>query len=266
MMPVSCAAVRSREAGRGHGGRRGSGFGRTSIGRTSCMRGFMAAGARPPWRRRAWAVDLAWHAGCPTRRRVLAAARHHGPCPIGTLIAPHHGADSPPRPPGQVTARARGRPWPIPTLISSPSIEHPAWKGPDDHPSPDDPPPTARARSRSRPAPPDRSPVAPCRAVRDDRGNRRRRSGGGPAEPAVGDPAGHGDVRAGRRHLADERVDRRGGAGPGHHGQRRAVGDRVGGAGVGRVHPDRQQGRRPDRPQTGLRAWACSGTRSARRR
>ena len=40
----------------------------------------------------------------------------------------------------------------------------------------------------------------------------------------------------------------------GHDGQRRAVGDRARGAGLGRVHPDRQQGRRPHRPQAGLRA------------
>ena len=42
--------------------------------------------------------------------------------------------------------------------------------------------------------------------------------------------------------------------GSGHHGQRCAVGDRVGGAGVGSIHPDRQQGRRPHRTQEGLRA------------
>ena len=41
--------------------------------------------------------------------------------------------------------------------------------------------------------------------------------------------------------------------GPGHHRQRRPVGDRARGARLGRVHPDRQQGRRPDRPQAGLR-------------
>ena len=78
-----------------------------------------------------------------------------------------------------------------------------------------------------------------------------------PAESTVGDPAGDGDVRAGRGHLVDERVDRRGGRRPGHHGQRRPVGDRAGGAGLGRVHPDRQQGRRPDRPQAGLRAGSA---------
>ncbi len=39
-----------------------------------------------------------------------------------------------------------------------------------------------------------------------------------------------------------------------HDRQRRSVGDRPRGAGVGGVHPDRQQGRRPLRAQTGLRA------------
>ena len=42
-----------------------------------------------------------------------------------------------------------------------------------------------------------------------------------------------------------------------HDRQRRPVGDRARGAGVGRVHPDRQQGRRPDRPQAGLRAGSA---------
>ena len=41
---------------------------------------------------------------------------------------------------------------------------------------------------------------------------------------------------------------------PRHDGQRRAVGDRARGARLGRVHPDRQQGRRPHRPQARLRA------------
>ena len=39
-----------------------------------------------------------------------------------------------------------------------------------------------------------------------------------------------------------------------HDRQRRPVGDRARGAGLGRVHPDRQQDRRPVRPQAGLRA------------
>ncbi len=48
-------------------------------------------------------------------------------------------------------------------------------------------------------------------------------------------------------------VDRR----PGHHRQRRAVRHRPRGAGLGGVHPDQQQGRRPDRPQAGLRPGAA---------
>ena len=44
---------------------------------------------------------------------------------------------------------------------------------------------------------------------------------------------------------------------PGHDRQRRPVGDRARGAGLGGVHPDRQQGRRPDRPQAGLRPRAA---------
>ena len=81
-----------------------------------------------------------------------------------------------------------------------------------------------------------------------------RGSGGPVGGPAARDPAGDGDVRARRRHVVDERVDLGGGRGSRHDGQRRAVGDRARGAGLGRVHPDRQQGRRPDRPQAGLRA------------
>ena len=72
--------------------------------------------------------------------------------------------------------------------------------------------------------------------------------------PAARDPAGDGDVRPRRRHVADERLDLRRGPRPRHDGQRRPVGDRARGAGLGRVHPDRQQGRRPVRPQAGLRA------------
>jgi hypothetical protein len=75
-------------------------------------------------------------------------------------------------------------------------------------------------------------------------------------EQAAGHPrlpslAGDGDVRARRRHIP-ERVHRVGGPGSRHDRQRRSVGDRTRGAGVGRVHPDRRQGRRPHRPQAGL--------------
>ena len=55
----------------------------------------------------------------------------------------------------------------------------------------------------------------------------------------------------------DERVDLRGRHRPGHDRQRRAVRDRARGAGLGGVHPDQQQGRRPDRPQARLRPRAA---------
>ena len=71
--------------------------------------------------------------------------------------------------------------------------------------------------------------------------------------PAPRDPARDGDVRARRRHVADERVDLGGRARPRHDRERRAVGDRARGARLGRVHPDRQQDRRPDRPQARVR-------------
>ncbi len=44
---------------------------------------------------------------------------------------------------------------------------------------------------------------------------------------------------------------------PRHDGQRRAVGDRARGARLRRVHPDRQQGRRPDRAQARVRPRAA---------
>ncbi len=48
-----------------------------------------------------------------------------------------------------------------------------------------------------------------------------------------------------------------GGQGPRHHGQRRAVGDRARGAGLRGLHPDREQGRRPDRAQARVRPRAA---------
>ena len=66
--------------------------------------------------------------------------------------------------------------------------------------------------------------------------------------------AGHGDVRAGGRHVDHERVDLGRGRGSRHDGERCPVGDRARGACLRRVHPDQQQSRRPHRPQTGLRA------------
>ena len=67
-----------------------------------------------------------------------------------------------------------------------------------------------------------------------------------------------GHVRARRRYLVDERVDRVRGPRSRHDRERRAGGDRTGGAGLCRLHPDREQGRRPDRTQ------ACIHDRSAR--
>ena len=63
-----------------------------------------------------------------------------------------------------------------------------------------------------------------------------------------------GDVRARRRHVADERLDLGGGQGPRHDRQQRPVGDRARGAGLRRVHPHREQVRRPVRPQARVRA------------
>ena len=88
-------------------------------------------------------------------------------------------------------------------------------------------------------------------------GDRRSSSGGsrggvGQPNPAVA--LGDGDVRARRGHVADERVDLGGHPRPRHDCERRAVGDRARGAGLGCVHPHQQQGRRPHRPQARLRA------------
>ena len=94
---------------------------------------------------------------------------------------------------------------------------------------------------------------APRREVRrpDDRGGEHR-TRGLEARPPAGDPARDGDVRARRRHVADERLDLGGRARSRHQRERRAVGDRPRGPGLGGVHPDRQQDRRPDRPQARL--------------
>src|SRR3954451_11250460 len=64
----------------------------------------------------------------------------------------------------------------------------------------------------------------------------------------------HGHVRARRRHVDHERVDQRGGARPPHRREHGAERDRARGTGLRRLHPDRQQGRRPDRPQARVRA------------
>ena len=93
----------------------------------------------------------------------------------------------------------------------------------------------------------------PTRGLRHHHRRRDRRSPRGGGEPAAGRPARDGDVRPRRRHVADERVDREGRRGPRHDRQRRAGRDRARGARVGRVHPDREQDRRPDRAQAGVR-------------
>ena len=85
------------------------------------------------------------------------------------------------------------------------------------------------------------------------RGRQRCRCSSRAAQLPVGHVACRGDVRARRRHLADERLDLRGGRGSRHDGERRAVRDRARGPGLGRVHPDQQQGGRPHRSQAGLR-------------
>ena len=72
--------------------------------------------------------------------------------------------------------------------------------------------------------------------------------------PRLALSAGDGDVRPRGRYVADERLDRRGGRGSRHDGQRRPVRDRARGAGLGRVHPDRQQDRRSVRAQARVRA------------
>ena len=110
------------------------------------------------------------------------------------------------------------------------------------------PAPVGSAGRRRRAAGPAR------RAVRAGAGNGGRMTGEKARPRPAAAPAGDGDVRARRRHVADERVDLGGRRGPRHDGQRRAVGDRARGARLRRVHPDRQQGRRPHRPQARLRA------------
>ena len=79
--------------------------------------------------------------------------------------------------------------------------------------------------------------------VSDGCRRKRRRSRRSGRQPAAPPPAGGGDVRAGDRHIDDERVDLGCGRGPRHDGERRSVGDRARGAGLRRLHPDQQQDR-----------------------
>ena len=92
---------------------------------------------------------------------------------------------------------------------------------------------------------------------RDKRSERRGR------EHAAVASAGGGDVRARRRHVADERVDLGGRQRSRHDGQRRPERDRARGAGLRRVHPDQQQDRRPVRAQAGVRGGSA-GVRDRR--
>ena len=122
-----------------------------------------------------------------------------------------------------------------------------------------------RIRSLAGGSPMMRSPGCPDLPVgcARDRRSRIPGPGGDPDRSTPSDPAGDGDVRARRRHVAHERVDLGGGRGSRHDRQRRPVRDRARGAGLGRLHPDRQQGRRPHRPQAGLRPGPARLRRSA---
>ena len=84
-----------------------------------------------------------------------------------------------------------------------------------------------------------------------------RRCTGGSGEHAAVAPAGGGDVRARRRHVADERVDLGGSRGSRHDGQRCPERDRARGPGLRGVHPDQQQARRPLRTQAGVRVGSA---------
>ena len=67
------------------------------------------------------------------------------------------------------------------------------------------------------------------------------------------------DVRPRGRHVPDERVDLGGGDRPRHDGERRSVGDRPRGAGLGGLHPDQQQDRRPASVARRPTSWALLG-------
>ena len=94
---------------------------------------------------------------------------------------------------------------------------------------------------------------APSHDGLDVRGSDHPRPRGASRQPAPRDPPRGGDVRARRRHVVDERLDRGGRQGPRHHREWGPIRDRARGAGLRRVHPDREQDRGPDRPQEGLR-------------
>ena len=74
----------------------------------------------------------------------------------------------------------------------------------------------------------------------------------GAADQAPPDPAGDGHVRPGRRHVDHECLDLGGRRRPRHRRECHPVRDRARGPGLGGLHPDRQQDRRPVRTQAGL--------------
>ena len=80
-------------------------------------------------------------------------------------------------------------------------------------------------------------------------GSRHRGHPGSDGGSSAPDPPGDGHVRAGRRHVDHERLDLGGGRRPRHRRECHPVRDRARGPGLGRLHPDRQQDRRPLRTQ-----------------
>ena len=92
-------------------------------------------------------------------------------------------------------------------------------------------------------------------ADRDEPSEGRRDPAGG-VQPKAGAAAGHGDVRAGCRHVDHERLDLRRGGRHRRDRQRPPVDNRPRGAGIRGLYPDRRQDRRPDRAQARLRHWA----------
>ena len=122
-------------------------------------------------------------------------------------------------------------------------------------------PPRSRRPSSCSTAAPSRNPSSTRsrngRSPSRDRGTDRRAFHRRKREHAAVAPAGGGDVRARRRHVADERVDLGGGQGSRHDGQLCPERDRARGPGLRCVHPDQQQGRRPLRTQAGVRAGSA---------
>ncbi len=115
----------------------------------------------------------------------------------------------------------------------------------------------AHARPGRRPAPwahPVQAPVP--EAMRDVRGCGGQRAGKGTGHQPARHLVGDGDVRPRRRHVDHECLDLGRGRRPRHRRERHPVGHRSRGAGLCRVHPHRQQDRRPVRTQTSV----CPGS------